>query len=139
MPKKAKADKKRRTRISIRVPRSYRLLNPKPISDRPPQEPNFKRSQANTNRSSGLAIEEVKIFNPTEVNLVDAKRLLEEDDDFIYSKRFCFSRKKLLERYAEGASDRVVAGCLMMTEEEFSEFWSKIVIKLRFFMGVTVD
>lgn len=67
-----------------------------------------------------------------------ARKLLETDPDFIYSKRFGYSLKKLLKRYPEGCPDRILAAALMMTEEQAEETYKQIVLKLRKLMGVTL-
>lgn len=69
----------------------------------------------------------------------EARELLATDPDFIYSKRFDFSLKKLLERYPEGAPTKVIAQSLMMTEDELQELEQSIIIKIRQGLRVEVD
>lgn len=69
----------------------------------------------------------------------EARELLNTDPDFIYSKRFDFSLKKLLDRYPEGAPTKVVAQALMMTEDELQELEQAIIIKIRQGLQVEVD
>ena len=68
----------------------------------------------------------------------ELRRLLEEDPDFIYLKRFDYSLKKLLERYPDGCPDRIIANALLMTEDDIQALYEKIVIKLRNAMGVSL-
>lgn len=66
------------------------------------------------------------------------KHILEltTDPDFIISKRFENSLTKLLESRPDGCSDRFIAGCLGITEEQVIEMYQNIVFKLRDRMGV---
>lgn len=56
---------------------------------------------------------------------------LRNDPDFILIKRFNNSLAKLLDRYPEGAPDRIIAQALGITEEEVVAMYDKIVVKLR--------
>ena len=69
----------------------------------------------------------------------EARELLAKDPDFIYSKRFDFSLKKLLNRYPEGAPTKVIAQSLMMTEDELQELEQSIILKIRQELRVEVD
>ena len=69
----------------------------------------------------------------------EARELLATSPDFIYSKRFEFSLKKLLDRYPEGAPSKVIAQSLMMTEDELQDLEQKIIIKIRQQLRVEVD
>lgn len=69
----------------------------------------------------------------------EARELLNTEPDFIYSKRFDFSLKKLLDRYPEGAPTKVIAQSLMMTEDELQELEQSIIIKLRQGLRIEVD
>jgi hypothetical protein len=69
----------------------------------------------------------------------EARELLATDPDFIYSKRFDFSLKKLLDRYPEGAPTKVIAQSLMMTEDELQELEQSIIIKIRQGLRIEVD
>lgn len=64
------------------------------------------------------------------------KALIEGDPDFIYSKRFDFSLKRLLERHPDGSPDRIVAAVLMITEDDVEARYRQVVAKLRRLMGV---
>jgi hypothetical protein len=65
----------------------------------------------------------------------EAKTLIENDEEFVFLKRFDFSLSKVIERYPEGCPTRVIAQALFMTEEEVESLYESIVAKLRFFMG----
>lgn len=69
----------------------------------------------------------------------EARERLATEQDFIYSKRFDFSLKKLLERYPEGAPTKVIAQSLMLTEDELQELEASIIIKIRQGLQVEVD
>ena len=69
----------------------------------------------------------------------EARELLSTDPDFIYSKRFDFSLKKLLDRYPDGAPTKVIAQSLMMTEDELQELEQTIIIKIRQGLRIEVD
>lgn len=63
--------------------------------------------------------------------------LVEHDDDYVHIKRFDFSLKKVIDRYPDGAPNKVVAQALMISEEEAEELYQKVVEKLRKSMKVT--
>lgn len=69
---------------------------------------------------------------------IDKKRL-ETDPDYIALKRFDYSLKKLLQRYPEGAPDRIIANALLIPEEDVEEVYDATVQKLREVMGVSDD
>lgn len=69
----------------------------------------------------------------------EAKKKLETDPDFIYSKRFDYSLEKCIEKYPEGAPNKIIAQCLMLTEEEVDETYRNVVEKLRKIMKVEVE
>lgn len=66
----------------------------------------------------------------------EAKRRVNSDPDFVYSKRFDYSLEKCLDRYPDGAPDKVIAQCLMLTEEEVEATYQEVVEKLRKIMKV---
>lgn len=66
----------------------------------------------------------------------EAKQLIAEDAEFIYSKRFNYSLTELLKRYPDGCPDRIIAAVLMITEEDVEDMYQRIVEKLRAKMGV---
>ena len=73
------------------------------------------------------------------MTLEEIKELIEQDKDFIYSKRFDFSIEKLLERYPEGAPTKVIAQVLLVTEEEVDKLTQEAILSLRKKMKVDVD
>jgi hypothetical protein len=56
--------------------------------------------------------------------------------DFVNSKRYDHSLKKLEDRYPDGAPDNVIANALMIEVEEVEPEFDKVVVKLRKEMGV---
>lgn len=67
--------------------------------------------------------------------IIDQKRL-DEDPDYINSKRFEYSLQNLLERYPEGCPDRIIANCLGLDEEDVEALYNKVVDKLKQRIGV---
>ncbi len=65
------------------------------------------------------------------MTLEEAKKRVETDPKFIYSKRFENSLEKCLERYPDGAPDKVIAQVLLLTEDEVEEIYQKVVKKLQ--------
>jgi len=68
----------------------------------------------------------------------DYKRRVETEPDFVATKHFDFSLKKLIERYPDGAPDRIIAQALCLTEPEVEELYQKAVSEIRELMGVTL-
>lgn len=73
------------------------------------------------------------------MNFDVAKKKIDEEEDFIYSKRFDFSLKKALERYPDGMPPKMVAQALLMSEEEVEALFQKILLKIRKEMKVDLD
>lgn len=70
---------------------------------------------------------------------VDVTRVLEliqTDEDYIYSRRFDNSLKKLLERHPDGAPDSVIAAVLLVDVATIDTMYDAIVQKLREHMHV---
>jgi hypothetical protein len=65
------------------------------------------------------------------MTLEEIKDKINTEPDYIYSKRFDFSLKKLIDRYPEGAPNRVIAQVLQMTEEEVEVLYQQLLTKLR--------
>lgn len=65
-----------------------------------------------------------------------AKKMLENDPDYIASKRFDNSLAKLMARYPDGCPDRIIATALLIEETEVEKRYHEIVLKLRKDMGV---
>jgi hypothetical protein len=61
----------------------------------------------------------------------EARKKIETEPDFIYLKRFDYSLDRLIERYPDGAPNRVIAQALMMTEDDVEETFNSIIAKLR--------
>ncbi len=70
------------------------------------------------------------------MTMAEAHHLLRTDPSFVYAKRFDFSIDALLDRYPDGCPPHVIAGALLMTEEDVENMHAKIVAKLREYMGV---
>jgi hypothetical protein len=64
---------------------------------------------------------------------------IDTDEDFIYSKRFGFSLKKFHEKFPEGASTKIIAQSLLMTEQEVENLLENIIKKLRDIMKVDAN
>lgn len=56
---------------------------------------------------------------------------IHEDPDFVLLKRYDFSIKRVTERFPEGASDRIIAQALGISEEEVNELYNAIINKLK--------
>lgn len=69
----------------------------------------------------------------------DIKVRLHTDPDYICSKRFDCSVKALLERYPNGAPDRIISSSLMITEEDLQQKFNEIVQKLRRIMRINLE
>lgn len=64
---------------------------------------------------------------------------LENDPNWVYSKRHEFSLEKLKQKYPDGAPDKVICSVLQLTPEELEEVWEDIIKKLRGIMKVEID
>lgn len=58
--------------------------------------------------------------------------------DWINLKRFNNSLIEVLNRYPDGCPDHIVAGALMIEENEIEILYAQIVLRLRGFMGVAL-
>lgn len=67
---------------------------------------------------------------PNDLDQITQERL-ETDPDFILIRRFDYSLKKLVERYPDGAPDRIIAQALGIEEHEVQEIYRGIVLKLK--------
>lgn len=67
-------------------------------------------------------------MNPLDVDVLS--KLL-KDPDYILTRRFENSVEKLVERYPDGAPDRVIAQALGVEEEEVEPMYQEIINKLR--------
>jgi hypothetical protein len=68
----------------------------------------------------------------------EARKRVRHDPNFIYLKRFNYSLEELVERYPEGAPDRLIAQALLMTEEDVENLYNNIIAKMRRNMNVTL-
>jgi len=66
----------------------------------------------------------------------EARAKIHEDFDFVWSKRFDYSRTKLEDRYPDVVPDNVIAVVLMIPEDEVEIEYDKVVEKMRILMGV---
>lgn len=66
----------------------------------------------------------------------DVQLRLRKDEDFVALKRFDCSIRKLLERYPDGAPDRLIAQGLGVTEERVEAWYQEVIVKLRELMKV---
>jgi hypothetical protein len=73
------------------------------------------------------------------MNSEEVKRRIDQEDDFVYMPRFDYSLEKFLDKYPEGANNRLIAQALMMTEEEVEELYKEAVKQLREALGVTLE
>jgi DNA-binding NarL/FixJ family response regulator len=63
---------------------------------------------------------------------------INSEKNYVHIKRFNYDIENVLDRYPEGAPNKVIAAGLQMTEEEVEETWQRIVLKLREAMKVEV-
>lgn len=70
------------------------------------------------------------------MNIHEIRRRIETEPDYINIKRFDYSLAKLLERYPEGAPNRIIAHGLAIAEQEVEEMYQHAVARLRVSMGV---
>lgn len=61
----------------------------------------------------------------------EAQKLLQTEEDFVYSRRFNFSLEELKRRHPDEAPERITAAVLMLTEDEVKQFYDRVVAKLR--------
>jgi len=66
----------------------------------------------------------------------EARRKVNEDPDFVHTKRYEYSLALLEERYPDGAPDNIIANALMIEEEEVEVEYDRVVEKMRDLMGV---
>jgi hypothetical protein len=58
------------------------------------------------------------------------------DEDYIALKRFNYSIKEIMERYPEGAPDRIIASALMVPEEDVQKIYDSAITKIRDLLGI---
>ncbi len=66
----------------------------------------------------------------------EAQKLIHEDENFVYLKRFEYSLPAVLERYPDGAPTRLIAQGLMLTEDDVTALETLATEHLRTLMGV---
>lgn len=57
--------------------------------------------------------------------------MIETLPDYVNIKRFDYSLEKLLDRYPNGAPDRVIAQALEMSEDEVKQLYEQALEKLK--------
>lgn len=62
---------------------------------------------------------------------LQAKALLDNDPDFVYSKRHNYSLAELERKHPEGCPDRLIAAVLLITEDDAEERLARIIEILR--------
>jgi hypothetical protein len=65
-----------------------------------------------------------------------AKELIETDEDFVFSQKYNFSLKQMLNKNPSGLDDEAIAKALMMTVEEVEEEFLMAVAKIKKALGV---
>jgi hypothetical protein len=70
------------------------------------------------------------------VTTAEARDLIVNDENFVYSKRFNYDLLELEDRYPDGCPDRVSAAVLMITEDDVEGHYQRIMRILRNAMGV---
>lgn len=63
--------------------------------------------------------------------LENIKRLLKEDPDWIFSRRYGFSAEKLAKKYPEGVPMKILVEVLMTSEEVLQVIWEDLVEDLQ--------
>lgn len=62
----------------------------------------------------------------------ETKQKIETDPDFIYSSRYNNSLQKIIQKYPDGCSDKLIAQVLMLdNESEVEEIYQGIIKKLQ--------
>jgi hypothetical protein len=66
-------------------------------------------------------------------------RRINEEPDFVYLEKFDNSLSKVLDKFPDGAPNKLICKALMMTEEEVEETARSAIMKIREALGVEVD
>ena len=69
----------------------------------------------------------------------EIKNLLENDPNYIYSKRFKHSLKNMLDRHPDGVENKQIAQVLLISEEEVEKIYQESIKKIRKIMKVEED
>lgn len=64
---------------------------------------------------------------------------IDTEDDFVNIKRLDYSLERVLQRYPDGAPQRVIAQALMISEDEVEKLYETVVQKLRNALKVEVQ
>lgn len=59
------------------------------------------------------------------------KERIEQDPDFVNLKKFDFSLRRMLEKYPNGAPDRIISQALQIPEAEINQHFQSILQKLK--------
>lgn len=62
---------------------------------------------------------------------------INNEEDYLFSSRYAYSIKKLLNKHPEGVSVKFIANTLMMTEKEVEAIYARIIGKLQSILKVT--
>lgn len=73
------------------------------------------------------------------MSLEETKKLLENEEDYIYNKKYENSLKKLIDKHKEGVSNKLIAQSLLMSEVEVETVYQKTILKIRNIMKVDID
>lgn len=65
-----------------------------------------------------------------------AKKLIQTDEDFVFSQKYDFSLKKMLDKNPAGLDDEAIAKALMITVEEVEEEFLMAVAKIKKALGL---
>lgn len=63
--------------------------------------------------------------------LDNIKRLLKEDPDWIFSRRYGFSAEKLAKKYPDGVPMKILVEVLMTSEEVLQVIWDDLIEDLQ--------
>ena len=65
------------------------------------------------------------------ITLEEARKLVEEKEDYVNIRRFKRSLKVIQRRYPDGAPDHIIAQALARSEDEVQEMYDGLVEKLK--------
>ena len=65
------------------------------------------------------------------MNFQTTRERIEQDPDFVNLKKFDYSLKRMLEKYPNGAPDRVISQALQIPEAEIDQRFQSILDKLK--------
>lgn len=75
-------------------------------------------------------------MNQNQEYLEEIRKLLNNHDDWVFSRRYGFSASKLAKRYPEGVPLKLLCEALLMTEKELEDMYEEIVLELQVLMKV---